>query len=247
MRQSSVSSPVGRTSSSPTAYRSSTWPSGSPYRNESSESSPRCDRRPAAGKVRLAFIGRHDRQKGVDVLLDTIERFALPNIHFDIVGARVLNPADSRAEPNRPNVTFHGWLSRAETIELLANVDGVVMPSRWDAAPIVALEAMRAGLPVIGSNRGALPEIIQHGVGGYIFDLDDADALGRLLERLDRSELRRLGASARARWESEYIADKMNELTLGAYQDLLSNVGQLTPPASSRCGISSSAELQPSQ
>lgn len=173
------------------------------------------------GPLSLAFIGRHDRQKGIDILLETIERFSLRHIHFHIVGESVLGAEHSDPPFARDNVTFHGWLSRVETMKLLHHVDGIVMPSRWDAAPIVAIEAMRAGVAIIGSNRGALPEIIQDGVGGYIFDINEADSLGRLLERIDADELRRLGMTARARWESEYDADRMNRLTVEAYESVL--------------------------
>jgi glycosyltransferase involved in cell wall biosynthesis len=174
-----------------------------------------------AHRLRLAFIGRHDRQKGIDILLGTIERFALSHIDFHIVGDSVLagdRPARSTA---RPNVIFHGWLSRADTMDLLRDVDGLVMPSRWDAAPIVAIEAMRAGVPVLGSDRGALPEIVQDGVGGLIFELDEPDSLGRLLESIDGDQLRRLGQSARARWEVDYTSDGMNARTVEAYMDIL--------------------------
>jgi glycosyltransferase involved in cell wall biosynthesis len=174
-------------------------------------------------RLRLAFIGRFDRQKGLDVLLDTLRRVPLPHLEFEIVGASVLGE-----EPDRPaglpaNVHFHGWLPRSETLELLSSVDALVMPSRWDAAPIVAIEAMRAGVPVIASNRGGLPEIVEHGVGGYIFDLQDRDALGRILANLTREQLISLGRTARRRWELEYVADRMNELTVSAY-------GQMSAP-----------------
>ncbi len=112
-------------------------------------------------------------------------------------------------------------------LRLLERMDAVVMPSRWEAFGLVAAEAMRAGVPVIASNRGALPEVVEHEVGGYIFDLDDPDALGRLLQRLDRSELRQLGNSARRRWEREFVADKMNDLLRETYASVLA--GQASP------------------
>jgi glycosyltransferase involved in cell wall biosynthesis len=174
------------------------------------------------GPLRVVFIGRHDRQKGVDILLDTISRFSTEHIHFEIAGDGILSAGVSGTRATRPNITFHGWLSRVETLKLLESADAVVMPSRWDAAPIVATEAMRAGVPVIGSNRGAIPEIVAHGVGGCIFDLDDPDALGRVLQSLDRADLRRLGAGARTRWESHYQSDAMNELTCQVYDEVLS-------------------------
>jgi glycosyltransferase involved in cell wall biosynthesis len=178
------------------------------------------ERKSKEDPIRIGFIGRHDRQKGLDILLDTIHRHRTDHLQFDIVGAGVLQQ-DSRSALPPSNVTFHGWLKRAETLEVLNTFDALVMPSRWDAAPIVAIEAMRAGVPVIASNRGGLPEIVLDGVGGYVFDLDDPDALGRILESLTREDLKRLSATARTRWEKEYVADKMNRLTLSAYRDAL--------------------------
>lgn len=177
------------------------------------------------GPLKIAFIGRHDRQKGLDILLDTVNRFPLNHIHFNIVGEGVLSKGvrDRRSAP--PNVTFHGWLSRGNTLALLDQADAVVMPSRWDAAPIVAIEAMRAAVPVIGSNRGGIPEIVGDGDGGYIFDLDDPDSLGCLLQGLDRNGLDRLGSQARARWESRYDAKAMNAVTCAAYESLLTRSG----------------------
>lgn len=175
-----------------------------------------------SGPIRIAFIGRHDRQKGLDVLLHAIRTDGLSHIHFDIVGNSIVSGAGKDAGSAPDNVTFHGWLSRPEAMAVLSAADAMVMPSRWDAAPIVAIEAMRAGVPVIGSNRGAIPEIVQDGVGGYIFDLDDPAGLTRLLQRLTREDLVRLGASARQRWEQHYDSERMNRLTCEAYEILLS-------------------------
>lgn len=182
---------------------------------------PLPDREPRVGPLRLGFIGRHDRQKGLDILLETISRVQLPDVHFEIVGSGILQKgAEEGAAAS--NVTYHGWMTRADTLSLLNSLDALVMPSRWDAAPIVAIEAMRSGVPVIASNRGGLPEIVQHGVGGYIFDLDDPEALGLLLRGLRREDLTRLGMSARDRWERVYVADAMNELTFSTYKEVLS-------------------------
>lgn len=173
------------------------------------------------GPLRIAFIGRHDRQKGLDILLDVLARFALPNVHFDIIGDSIVSGEAQRARPDVSNATFHGWLPRAETMRILDQADALVMPSRWDAAPIVAIEAMRAGVPVIGSNRGAIPEIVEHEVGGLIFDLDRPDSLGALLQQLTREELVRLGKSAHERWQAHYVSDRMNARTCEAYEQLL--------------------------
>jgi glycosyltransferase involved in cell wall biosynthesis len=182
---------------------------------------PAPQRRSGSGPMRIAFIGRHDRQKGLDILVDAIGRFGLRHIHFHIVGERVISGSAGQSAPAAENVTVHGWLSRADTSALIQQMDAVVMPSRWEAFGLVAIEAMRAGVAVIASNRGALPEVVRNGIGGRIFDIDDPDALGRLLEGLDLEELRRLGESARHLWERKYVATRMNRLTCEAYDSVL--------------------------
>jgi glycosyltransferase involved in cell wall biosynthesis len=176
---------------------------------------------PKTGPLRIAFIGRHDRQKGLDLLLDAIRGGGLSHIQFDIVGSRVISNAAEADEAVPDNVTFHGWLARPEAMRVLGEADAMIMPSRWEAFGLSAIEAMRAGVPVIGSNRGAIPEVVGDGIGGYIFDLDDPGALKRRLERLTRDDLEKLGRTARARWENHYDSDRMNSLTCQAYDDLL--------------------------
>jgi glycosyltransferase involved in cell wall biosynthesis len=181
---------------------------------------PRPQAEPRTGPIRLVFIGRHDRQMGLDILLDTIGQCPLTGIHFDIVGSSIAAGMTVN-QPAFDNVTYYGWLPRQEAMQVLGKADAMIMPSRWEAFGLVAIESMRAAIPVIGSNRGAIPEIVNDGVGGYIFDLDDPDSLKTLLRRLTRDDLARLGTSARARWEQHYHSDRMNELTCQAYDDLM--------------------------
>lgn len=192
---------------------------------------PALRRSARTGPLRFIFIGRFDHQKGVDILLEAIRRFPNPDFVFDIVGSGILTGVMRNRLEAGANVTFHGWLARDRTLALLDRADALIMPSRWDAAPIVAIEAMRAGVPVIGSNRGAIPELVRDGIGGHIIDIDDPGALGRLLQRLDRTGLDRLGRSARKRWEEHYRADQMNQLTCEAYEGLLKRAFQDDPSA----------------
>lgn len=181
---------------------------------------------PKSGPLRLIFVGRHDRQKGLDILFDAIENHNFPDIEFHIVGDSILGNRRDRSTPMPPNVIFHGWLARSQVIPLVERMDALVVPSRWEAFGLVAIEAMRAGVPVVASNRGALPEIVQDGTSGYIFDLGDKTALPALLRKLDRDKLKRLGANARIRFEREYNADRMNQSTVAAYERMLAAKGE---------------------
>lgn len=174
-----------------------------------------------APSIHLAFIGRHDRQKGLDILLDELGQPGCAHIHLHVVGRSVAcgtSPLIGRA---LRNVTFHGWLSRCEIAALMKEMDAVVMPSRWEAFGLVAIEAMREGVPVIASDKGGLPEIVRHGVDGLIVEIDSPGALGRVLSGLDRPSLRRLGRSARARFKAEFTAERMNREIASTYAALL--------------------------
>ena len=184
---------------------------------------PPSRREARSGPLRLGFIGRHDRQKGLDILLDVIDRFGLGEMQFEIIGDEVLHGGNGCGRPALHNVTFHGWLPRPAALTSLNGFDALVIPSRWEAFGLVAIEAMRAGVPVLASNRGALPEVVGDGVAGRIFELEDRDALGRLLASLERDRLQALGLGARLRFEQRYLSSRMDELTSDAYDAIVGN------------------------
>lgn len=106
-------------------------------------------------KLNLLFVGRHDPQKGLDILLEAMKNVERVNLHLHVIGAPVVSK-DTGKNLDLPNVTFHGWLDRDRVNEFISGVDAVVMPSRWEAFGLVAIEAMRLGKPVIASNRGGV-------------------------------------------------------------------------------------------
>lgn len=182
--------------------------------------------------IQAAFIGRFDRQKGLDLLLDAVDALPEEALHLHLVGKGDVYGEGGPERLRRGNITAHGWLSRPEVFALLGRMDVVVMPSRWEAQGLVAVEAMRSGLPVIASDRGGLPEVVRDGIDGFIFDLDDPEALPTLLASLDRGRLREMGENARLRYESEFTAEKMNLLLHRAYQKVLgAGRGEAPAPA----------------
>lgn len=181
--------------------------------------------------IHLAFIGRHDRQKGLDILLDELGQPGCAHIHLHIVGRSVASGKSPLIGRTLRNVTFHGWLSRGEIATLMKQMDAVVMPSRWEAFGLVAIEAMREGVPVIASNKGGLPEVVRHGVDGLIVDIDTPGALGEILSGLDRPLLLRLGRSARARFAAEFTAERMNREIASTYAALLAGARHGPVPA----------------
>lgn len=143
-------------------------------------------------KLNLLFIGRHDRQKGLDVMLSSMKKVKRPDVFLEVAGAAVVGNDLINSDDHR--VRFHGWLSKVDAESLISQSDVVVIPSRWEGFGLVAIEAMRAGKFVVASRVGALPEIITSETG-VLFDVNSEDQLAAILESLSAVDVR--GRSAR--------------------------------------------------
>ncbi|WGD30032.1 glycosyltransferase family 4 protein [Ancylobacter sp. WKF20] len=158
--------------------------------------------------MRLVIVGRLVHQKGIDSLLTAMARAGVP-LTLEIVGdgeARAELEAQPAALGIAGRVTFTGWLDRAHLPAVYAGADLFVFPSRDEGMPNVVLEAMAAGLPVIGSDIAGNRDLIVPEETGLLVPVDDPDALARALARLqgDPARRRRMGAAGRARVEAHF-------------------------------------------
>lgn len=178
---------------------------------ESIDSSPYRD----DGKIHLLFVGRFDPQKGIDFLISQMNAYEGDNLHLYVIGDGVISSGIRKENTDR--VTFLGWVPHEKLAAYYQNADAVVMPSRWEAFGLVAVEAMKYAKPVIVSNRGALPELVQDGVNGYVFDFDKPETLQDIFQSLDASALKKLGQTARSIYEAQFKADSMRKETYQVY------------------------------
>jgi glycosyltransferase involved in cell wall biosynthesis len=162
------------------------------------------------GPVRLVFVGRLVRQKGLDVLLEALAR--LPGeacFEATIIGDGPLR-ADLAAMAARlglaAKVRFAGWVSRADMPETLRHADAFVFPSRDEGMPNAVLEAMASGLAVAATRIAGNEELVEEGRTGFLVPPDDAAALAAVIARLvaDRNLCWRLGQAGREKAVREY-------------------------------------------
>ena len=157
----------------------------------------------------LLAAGRFTPQKGFDVLLEAASRMqAIRSARVDVLIAGD-GAEDDRlrrlAEQHRltTSVCFLGAVDAERMAALYRGALGVVVPSRWEGLPLVCLEAMASGRPVVASNVDGIPDAVLDGQTGLLVRPDDAGALAIALERLvaDPALADRLGAmgSQRAR------------------------------------------------
>lgn len=145
--------------------------------------------------VRLLFLGWLERDKGIFELLEACRRLASGRrFALDVAGEGNAS-ADARAFVARHGlhelVCFHGWLRGQQLHEALAAADVLVLPSWAEGLPNAMVEAMAAGLAVVVSAVGAIPEIITDRRSGMLVEPRNPESLERALgATLDDRELR---------------------------------------------------------
>ncbi|MCA8967669.1 MAG: glycosyltransferase, partial [Planctomycetes bacterium] len=133
--------------------------------------------------LRVGFIGSVMAHKGVHVLAQALQQLPAGAVEAVALGdvATDYLPALRQLDPEG-RLHLFGRYDQQRLPELLGALDVVVVPSVWDdCAPFVVAEALAARCPVIGSRAGGIPDFVQHGRNGLLFELGDAGGLARCL------------------------------------------------------------------
>lgn len=183
------------------------------------------DVRPDPQAGRLLFAGRISRGKG---LLDLVRAAARERESVgEIVLAGAIQDADFgdelRGEIGRlglaDRVTFAGLLDEESLLREFGRASALLLPSYQETAPMVVQQAMAAGLTVIATRVGGIPDLVEHDRSGLLHDAGDVGGLAGLLRRL-RAEPglgRRLAGEARVAAEAGFSAASVASATKAAY------------------------------
>ena len=165
----------------------------------------------------IGFVGRLVPQKDPELLIRAVADW--PECTLVIVGT---GPLEERlralvAELGLSNVRLTGAIPDAA--RLVTAFDVLCVPSRWEGFGLNVLEAMLAGVPVVASATGALPELLDAGRCGVLVPPASRDELSRALRGLasDPSRRRELAARARLRATSVYTVSRMVDETMSVY------------------------------
>jgi glycosyltransferase involved in cell wall biosynthesis len=166
--------------------------------------------------VHVVSVGSVIQQKGHDLLLDAA-RHSRGVWQAGVLGDGPWHQTlAGRAADDGLPVTFCGWAD--DVAGALLDADVACLPSRWESCPYAALEAMDAGLPLVGTDVDGLRELIEPDVTGLLVPPDDPRALAEALDLLagDVGARRRMGEAARARASSFTLAG-MAQRTAAVY------------------------------
>jgi len=185
---------------------------------------PPADRAPAPhgdGRLRVGFLGRIAPHKGVEHLLEALR--GLPAGSFALL---VAGDGDG-AYVERLRARYSGlpveYLGFVKPTELFRRIDVLVVPSLWpEPLPRTIIEAYAHGVPVVGSDRGGIPEVIAEGVTGFVFSPDRPghlrDVLASLLGDRERLAALRRGAAERS---AEFLPGNVVARYLEVYAEAL--------------------------
>jgi glycogen(starch) synthase len=184
------------------------------------------NRRPDDGRLAILFVGRLEKRKGIDVLLESarelLQQHPLAELWIagddrlqiapgQTVKAAFLN--DAATLPIRDRIFFLGAVAEAELRWLYANCDLFVAPSRFESFGLILLEAMMFAKACIGGRAGGMEEIIEDGENGFLVAPGDAAELTRVVDGLlkDPALRERVGHAGRRHFEQTYIVDVVTE------------------------------------
>jgi len=183
----------------------------------------------------LMFMGSIHGYKGLDVFLDSLRYTDMP---FQVVVA-----GQFRNEAERSNllkkahlseivdhsIVFTGAVSDSELRSLYHLADIFVYPTRGDTAPLVVLEAMACGLPIVSTTVGGIPFMVREGEG-VLVEPDDPEAIARAVNSLleDPESRVAMGRNARRAVQRRFRWARSAEAALAAYEAVLKRHGQIS-------------------
>jgi glycosyltransferase involved in cell wall biosynthesis len=170
------------------------------------------------------FFGRLSREKGVGTLLTAYAKlgFKLPLL---VVGE---GPERPQLEARGiPGVKFTGYLKGECLYDAISRARCIVTPSEcYENSPLSVLEAMAYGKPVIGSRIGGIPELIEDGITGFIFEPGNAEDLEEKMESFlgkSKNTILDMGIAARKKVEQQFSAEAHYRQLMALYNKALSN------------------------
>lgn len=184
-------------------------------------------------RVVIVYVGRVDHEKRLDVAVQAMYILNRPDVQLAIAGRGFHLPDLQtlvRTLGLQERVVFLGYVPPEEHPLLLNCADIFVMPSEAELLSIATLEAMACGLPVLAADARALPEIVHHGVNGYLFKAGDPEDAARWMARLlaERDRWPAMGQAARQTAEAHDIERVISEYE-ALYQEVIKTVKETAP------------------
>ncbi len=181
------------------------------------------------GGGHVMCFGRLAPEKGIDVLIEAAAKAADLKVLVAGEGPERRRLEAKRARVGAAGVEFLGYVDKHDLMPLVRDAMFVVVPSVcYENFPYNILESFAFGKPVVASDIGGIPEMVEDGRTGFLFQPHDADGLAAAMTRLaaDGALRETLGRNARSRVDAEFNADIHYDRLFGVYERVLSGGGR---------------------
>ena len=147
---------------------------------------------PCHSPLRIGFIGSILIHKGIHIIYQAAEMLKNEPVEFYLygIGSPDLINALNKSFPNS-KVVYKGAYSENDLFHISKEIDAVIIPSIWEeGGPLTAPESIAMGLPIIGANIGGIPDFVQDGVNGMLYQYDNpANLANRIQEIIDNPQI----------------------------------------------------------
>ncbi|SFB95710.1 glycosyltransferase family 4 protein [Pseudoalteromonas denitrificans] len=178
---------------------------------------------------KIIFAGRLVRGKGLEDLFQALLKLKTGGFDLHLVVAGDGNVSEYQHLAVKlgieANVTFSGWVNRKELDILMGSARCLVLPSYAEGMPMCILEAFANKIPVVATTVGAIPEMLKHGVDGYLYSPGDIEQLSHFLKIYaeDKESAIKDGLSGFKKYSEQYSETVFINETNQAIYDALNN------------------------
>jgi glycosyltransferase involved in cell wall biosynthesis len=172
----------------------------------------------ASARDGFLFVGRLSRLKGVGVLAQAIQQLQSASVRIAGTGP------DSELLKGVPGIQLLGSMGLTEVQAEMTRATALILPSVcYDSFPRTLVEAFACGLPVIASRIGSLPDLIQDGVTGLLFESGNAQDLADKMRWAQRNpaDMLKMGEQARTRFEEQYTEESNYHQLMSIYAEAI--------------------------
>lgn len=170
------------------------------------------------GRVEITYLSNMDTSKGWKVLFDAAQEICeeIDNVYFSFYGTTTSNSSEGdinrhfASSPYKDRIGYYGPAYGREKSEALSKADIFCLPSFNEAFPLVNLEAMAYGLPIVATNVGGIPETVIEGQGGLLVEKGDIAGLVERLKVLIQNETlrKKMGEFNKLRYAQDFTYQK---------------------------------------
>ncbi len=136
-------------------------------------------------RIRMLYVGQFNKRKGIDLLLDVLDKVDNGNWQLDIVGATGdLEKVVLEKSLKNANINYLGVWKSSEVSSLISSYDVCIVPSRYDGWGMVVMEALEAGIGVITTDTTGSKDLVIGSQAGEVVAASDFDALSKVINKI---------------------------------------------------------------